>query len=49
MLECLDKGVVACLDEGVVACLNKGVVVCLYANNKDNFDVYTRDSLDDCF
>ena len=39
----------ALLYEGRVGCLDEGVVELLESNNKDNFDVDIRKSLDDCF
>ena len=45
----LDKGVVVFWDEVVVSCLDEGVLACLDDNNKDNFDVFIRQILDDYY
>ena len=41
-------GVVSCLDKDMLACFDEGVVACLDKNNKDDFDVCIRHSIDDC-
>ena len=46
MVACLDKDAVACFDEGVVVCLYEGLVAVLDKNNKDDFYVDRRHSLD---
>ena len=49
MVACLDEGMVELLDEGVLSFLDEGVLAFLNKNNKDDFDVYIRHILDDCF
>ena len=43
---CFDEGEVEILDGDMVACLDEAVVACLDKNNKDNFDVDIKNSLD---
>ena len=41
---------VVCFDEGVVELFDESVVTCFHMkNNKNDFDLYIRNSLDDCF
>ena len=48
VVSCLDKDVMTCFDKCVVACFDEGVLAILNNNNKDDFDVDIKHSLDVC-